>query len=373
MPGSPTSSIHRTQEVFPSRSQSSISDNPSNWSPNQSTSAPHIDPAILFQDLAQQPVSQLAVSTPVPGLSTSTNPDSQPIPPIPGDFSNLQLPPTFGVLIAEAIKSSPVQCLPQLSATSSAGVQTHHSFHRPDLSVSEQGGQHSPDQSEHDSIFEEGIPPVDALSEDEGLDIDQPPFVGLFKPQLFKSLLYKAQVSTGLGDVSSSKNRFPTGEGPSGSPSEPSTSNDMVPAPKLFTEVVQRQWVVPGSGPFPNTIDKRLYHMAPEMSSLLQVPTVDAPVVALASSTHFTGPPEESLRPEVKRAEKVLVKGHQAVAWSVKAAASASFFNRATIIWLKQLQARTPSADIRSHQDLNKTSRTGIFRRCHTQCDQICV
>lgn len=33
---------------------------------------------------------------------------------------------------------------------------------------------------------------------------------------------------------------------------------------------------------------------------------------------------------------------------------SASYFNRASLIWLKQLQERLPLADTRSHQDLNK-------------------
>lgn len=37
------------------------------------------------------------------------------------------------------------------------------------------------------------------MSEDEDLAPDQPAFVGLFKPQLFHSLLHKAKATTGLG------------------------------------------------------------------------------------------------------------------------------------------------------------------------------
>ncbi|XP_034289068.1 kelch-like protein 15 isoform X3 [Pantherophis guttatus] len=48
-----------------------------------------------------------------------------------------------------------------------------------------------------------------------------------------------------------------------------------------------------------------------------KVPIVDAPVVALSSSTHLAGPPDESLRPEDKRAERTLIKGHQASAWAI--------------------------------------------------------
>lgn len=88
--------------------------------------------------------------------------------------------------------------------------------------------------------------------------------------------------------------------------------------------------------------------MVPDLSNLLQVSTVDAPIVALSSTTHLTGPPEEYLHPEDKRMEKMLVKGHQVAAWSVMAVTAASFFNRASLLWLKQLQDRTPTSDTRS-------------------------
>lgn len=47
-----------------------------------------------------------------------------------------------------------------------------------------------------------------------------------------------------------------------------------------------------------------------------------------------------------------MVKGHQSSAWAVRAASSASFFNRAALRWLKQ--RRFPPTDTRSHQDINK-------------------
>lgn len=39
------------------------------------------------------------------------------------------------------------------------------------------------------------------LSDDEGLMPDQPAFVGLFRPQLFRSLLHKAKITTRQGTV----------------------------------------------------------------------------------------------------------------------------------------------------------------------------
>lgn len=117
---------------------------------------------------------------------------------------------------------------------------------------------------------------------------------------------------------------------------EPTVQREVVPAPKLFSDVVLRQWSFPSSGPVPNNLDKQFYNMAPDFSHLLQVPSVDAPVLALSSLSPLAGPPEEYLRPEEKKVERTLIKGHQASAWSVQASSAASFFNRATILWLRQ-------------------------------------
>ncbi|XP_034265608.1 uncharacterized protein LOC117661164 [Pantherophis guttatus] len=94
--------------------------------------------------------------------------------------------------------------------------------------------------------------------------------------------------------------------------------------------------------------------MASDFANILQVPSVDAPVVALSSASPLTGPSEEFLRPEDKKFERSLVKDHQASAWSIQASLAASFFNRASILWLHQLQERLPPSDMRSHQDINK-------------------
>lgn len=124
--------------------------------------------------------------------------------------------------------------------------------------------------------------------------------------------------------------------------------SEEVPAPCLFLDVVQRQWSLPGLGPNPSGLDRRLYNMGMDFSKALLVPSVDAPVVALSVSSNLPGPPED------KRSEQLLVKVHQASAWAVKAASSSSFFDRASLLWLWQLQARLLISDTRSHQDINK-------------------
>lgn len=106
--------------------------------------------------------------------------------------------------------------------------------------------------------------------------------------------------------------------------------------------------------PNPNILDRHLYNLGADFTKLLQVPTVDSPVVALSAPPVLTGPPEEILRPEDKRAEQLLVKAHQLAAWAIRVSSAASFFNRASLLWLKELQDRFPPTDTRLQQVLNK-------------------
>lgn len=95
---------------------------------------------------------------------------------------------------------------------------------------------------------------------------------------------------------------------------EPTFEAEDIPGPKLFRDVITRQWSAPGSGPNPNVLDRRLYNLAHDVSSILQVPAVDPLVVALSTPLVIMGPPEEGLRLEDKCLEHSLTKAHQAAA-----------------------------------------------------------
>lgn len=154
--------------------------------------------------------------------------------------------------------------------------------------------------SEHPSLLDQEARDQD-LSDDEDLSPDQPSFVGLFKPQLFRSLLHKAKATTCLG-VSHSTLSSPGQVADSAIPlfEEPVPEVEEIPGPKLFKDVLLRQWSNPASGPNPNSLDRRLYNLAPDISSLLQVPTIDPPIVALSTPSNLAAPPEDSLRPKEK-------------------------------------------------------------------------
>lgn len=105
--------------------------------------------------------------------------------------------------------------------------------------------------------------------------------------------------------------------------------------------------------------DNFFYCSAPDLDELLQlpsvdVPSVDMPVASLTSSVVISDDILEGLRMEDRKAEMSLRKTHQTTAWAIRAASSTSFFNRVSLIWLRQLQERLPPDEACLHQDINK-------------------
>lgn len=192
------------------------------------------------------------------------------------------------------------------------------------------------------------------LSEDEEVVQEKPAFPGLFKPSMFKSLLRKAKIATNmdssLNQASSSQSKGPT----SNLFLVPEPDHDFVPCPDLFSQVIQKPWEHPASLSGPNSFDRKLYCSAPELDALLQLPSVDEPVASLTSSTILVGEAGDGLKFEDKRAEMAFRKSHQATAWAIRAATSSSFFNRASLVWLRQLRDRLPPEDARLQQDVAK-------------------
>ncbi|XP_032079989.1 histone-lysine N-methyltransferase 2D-like [Thamnophis elegans] len=121
---------------------------------------------------------------------------------------------------------------------------------------------------------------------------------------------------------------------------QPKVEKEVIPSPRIFIDMVQNQWASPGTGPLPNTLDKCLYNVGPELTKALEVPSIDLPIIGLSSSNAASAAPEDALRPEDKRIEQTLVKSHQASAWAIRASTSASFFSGSALLWLRQLQAR---------------------------------
>lgn len=96
------------------------------------------------------------------------------------------------------------------------------------------------------------------------------------------------------------------------------------------------------------------YTVAPELEDLLQWPKIDAPIAALTSSALIPSDVMEGLKVKDKKMESSFLKAHLASAWIIKATTAASFFNRTSLMWLRQVLARIPPEDARLCQDINK-------------------
>lgn len=97
------------------------------------------------------------------------------------------------------------------------------------------------------------------------------------------------------------------------------------------------------------------------MANLFQIPMVDARVAALLPHTAIPGEPDEGLCPEECCSDQILQRARLGVAWVIKSATTAFFFNRVTLFWLSQLQNKLPPEDSRLQQDLNKINAAVQF------------
>lgn len=181
-----------------------------------------------------------------------------------------QISTAMATSITEAIKQGTAQGLQQRASSEVSDyisrLSQSQGSHQFEDSTGERRLAYSPGSASQASLPGEETPHDLELSDDEGLEPDQPSFVGLFRPQVFRSLLFKAQTTTRLGCPLPLAEPVYTAVDPSTSLFvEPTVQRDTVPALKLFSDVVQRQWPFPNSGPLPNGKDKRLYNMTPDL------------------------------------------------------------------------------------------------------------
>ncbi|XP_060550599.1 uncharacterized protein LOC117655455 isoform X2 [Pantherophis guttatus] len=251
-----------------------------------------------------------------------------------------------------------------LSSLWAAGIQqppmplaptVPHQRPQPPMAPTQRPSHHlAPDSSDDSDYGDNAVEDLE-FSEDEGLTPDVPAFTGLFRPSLFKSLLHKARQITNMSVSSSATSETASTSTPHEalfSSSKP--GRDFIPCPQLFSDVLQSPWSQSASSTGPNSIDKKLYCAAPELDAMLSVPVVDTPIANLSSSSLLSTDALDGLKSEDRKSELSFRKEHQALAWAIKTATATSFFNRATLLWLRQLQDRLPPEDTRLHQDINK-------------------
>ncbi|XP_070610345.1 lamina-associated polypeptide 2, isoforms alpha/zeta-like [Erythrolamprus reginae] len=199
------------------------------------------------------------------------------------------------------------------------------------------------------------------LSDDDYACPEQPAPAGLFKPTLFRLLLHKVKQTL---DVPGANAPTDAGDGLRTSASlckEQPKESENVPAMEIFLENIKRTWQHPAAAQGPSMMERRFYTFDEEMENLLQFPPVDKPVATLVSNAVVPSETADSLKPDERRAETLLKKAHQMAAWALRAASTASIFNRASIMWLQEVQSRMGPEDSRLKQDLNKLLAAAEF------------
>lgn len=241
-PEASTPPPHRAQSV--TRSPAHMEDDHSReLSPDQPVpEGPALPPGRepLFQTMTEAEALQ---SSP-PELATQAPPPQE---------AQLQLPEALETILARAIRQGLTQCLQQgaLPTQPPPTPQSHHQASYREHSISEQELAGSPTSAEQDAMSEADEVRDETLSDDEGILPDQPPFIGLFRPQVFRSLLFKAIATTWLGKVPSSSATPSSLDPASAMFAEPTIHPETIPAPKLFIDVLHRQRSLPGAGPSP--------------------------------------------------------------------------------------------------------------------------
>lgn len=127
------------------------------------------------------------------------------------------------------------------------GTFQHILSQRELLSQQSDSSSASPSETDDSESLDEGQLDQE-LSDEEGLFLDQPVFKGLFRPHLFKALLFKAKASMKLGTATSRPERSMAERDPADLFfSEPATEMEAIPAPPLFFDMIQRQWASLGT------------------------------------------------------------------------------------------------------------------------------
>ncbi|XP_070807546.1 uncharacterized protein [Pituophis catenifer annectens] len=297
-----------------------------------------------------------ATSTPaVAGLRPKET--QEPEKSLPKETQHPQITPRMRLMISEAIARGIAAGMQQNQQE--ASDHTPHEGQPPapdnprDVAALPRPLSPAPSMHSQESLLDDEEPQGSMQSEDKGGTTDTLGFTGLFNPALFKTLLHRAKATARIEDSSASDPASGLSDPNSLVFSEPTTDNEEIPSPKLFLDVIQQQWDQPGRYPGQSMTDKQFYNVAPNLTAALEMPTIDKPVAALACADIITNNLDEALNAEDRRAEVSLRKAYNSAAWAIKAATAASFFNRTSVLWLKEMQARIPATDLQAHQALN--------------------
>lgn len=120
------------------------------------------------------------------------------------------------------------------------------------------------------------------LSDDERVIPNKPATMGLFRHDLFHSLLHKAKTMANMGALIGQQEGSLDPLDPTALFTKPVTEQEVIPLPRLFINVIQCQWSQLGFIATPSRMDRKMYTVEQEFKELLKLPTMDALMANLA-------------------------------------------------------------------------------------------
>ncbi|XP_061471530.1 E3 ubiquitin-protein ligase SMURF2 isoform X1 [Rhineura floridana] len=142
----------------------------------------------------------------------------------------------------------------------------------------------------------------------------------------------------------------------------PAPTEHYIPVPDPIAKLASEEWAHPlKARRFKNTAD-RLYALAPDFATKLDVPGIDEPIARLVSRSILPREGESHLKDTTeRRIDFALCKNHEATALSMRASASASIFSRASMMWLDDLLEDDNPDPVAFKRALLKLRKTAAF------------
>ncbi|XP_061443669.1 uncharacterized protein LOC133365571 [Rhineura floridana] len=142
----------------------------------------------------------------------------------------------------------------------------------------------------------------------------------------------------------------------------PAPTEHYIPVPDPIAKLASEEWAHPLKARCFKNMADRLYALAPDFATKLDVPGIDEPIARLVSRSILPRKGESHLKDTTeRRIDFALRKNHEATALAMRASASASIFSRASMMWLDDLLEDDNPDPVAFKRALLKLRKTAAF------------
>lgn len=136
----------------------------------------------------------------------------------------------------------------------------------------------------------------------------------------------------------------------------------MFPFPIFFEHQLRTEWAKPAANLQSPTLVKKLYNLPDFTNKMLQVPLVDAPVLAIQLMGLLSEDGQGSIWDLWDKVIEIALRhSHEATALAIKACAMASIVARASIVWGGKMVELLPAKETRLLELGSRILKTSAF------------